>query len=132
MARMNKKANVDRHAKRANDAQGTTQGFYSRHLRAEELDSLGPASSESLDGEIGLTRIAARRILQLLAEVESPEDKLDLLKAMTVASVRVGSLLKARRYLASTENDLVDAILSALSDLGAEEEKAKAHPPPLV
>jgi hypothetical protein len=98
-----------------------THGLYARHYAPEELQALAEAS-QNLDGEIELTRVATRRILALLDEAQTPEEKLALLNAMTQASMRVASLFKTQKFLAGESDGLTDALAQALAEV-AEESK---------
>ena len=50
-------------------------GFYTRHRRADEAAELQEPSSQTLDGNVALTRMAARWILELLEAERTVEGK---------------------------------------------------------
>ena len=53
----------------------------------DELEELAEATVANLNGEIGLTRVAARRVLGLLDEAESDFERVALLNAITMAAM---------------------------------------------
>lgn len=95
-------------------------GFYAKHFKTDELQELAEATAQNLNGEIGLSRIAARRVLALLDEVESAEEKVALLNAITMAAMRVASLLKTKKYLSGNGDDMGAALQEALKDVSLE------------
>lgn len=97
-------------------------GFYAKHFKSDELQALADATAETLNGEIGLTRIAARRVLGLLDEARTPEEKVALLNAISMAAMRVASLLKTKRYLSGDGSDMGAALQEALKDVALEVE----------
>jgi hypothetical protein len=101
-------------------------GFYAKHFRSDELAELAQATTASLNGEIGLTRVAARRVLALLDEAERADDpvgsKVALLNAISMAALRVASLLKTKKYLSGNGDDMGAALQEALKDVAEETE----------
>lgn len=95
-------------------------GFYAKHFRSDELAQLAEATTQNLNGEIGLSRIAARRVLGLLDEVETPEEKAALLNAITMAAMRVASLLKTKKYLSGDGEGVGAALQEALKGVALE------------
>lgn len=98
-------------------------GFYAKHFKSDELAQLADATAQNLNGEIGLSRIAARRVLGLLDEVETPEEKAALLNAITMAAMRVASLLKTKKYLSGDGDGVGVSLQEALRDVALEVEK---------
>ncbi len=101
-------------------------GFYAKHFKTDELAALAEATAGTLNGEISLARIAARRVLGLLEEAGTPEEKVALLNAITMAAMRVASLLKTKKYLSGDGDDastsLSTALQEALKDVALETE----------
>jgi hypothetical protein len=95
-------------------------GFYSKHMRADELTDLAKVTAQNLNGEIGLTRVAARRVLALIDEAKTTEEKVALLNAITMAAMRVASLLKTKNFLAGSNDDMGAALQEALKDVALE------------
>ena len=81
------------------------ESFYTKHYSADEKQGLTGALVRNLDGEIGLTRVAARRVLGLLSGSENVRESAALVNAMTMAAMRVALLLKAEKYLAVGGDD---------------------------
>lgn len=97
-------------------------GFYAKHFRTDELTELAEATVQTLNGEIGLTRVAARRVLALLDEAEDPQERVALLNAITMAAMRVASLLKTKKYLSGDGSDMGSALQEVLKDVALETE----------
>lgn len=95
-------------------------GFYAKHFRSDELEGLADATIQNLNGEIGMTRVAARRVLALLDETEDAKERIALLNAITMAATRVASLLKAKKYLTGNGDEMGAALKEALRDVALE------------
>ena len=120
-------------------------GFYAKHFRADELAELaaatdpesmtpdvspgtrlrGPTARVSpgaqLNGEIGLTRVAARRVLALARRGAGPPKRRSaLLNAISLAAMRVANLLKAKKSLGGNGDNVTDALQQALADVALE------------
>jgi hypothetical protein len=98
-------------------------GFYAKHFKADELQELADATAVNLNGEIGLTRVAARRVLALLDEAEDADQRVALLNAITMAAMRVASLLKTKKYLSGDGDDMGAALSEALKDVALETQR---------
>jgi hypothetical protein len=101
-------------------------GFYAKHFRSDELAELAQATAANLNGEIGLTRVAARRVLALLDEAESAVEKVALLNAISMAAMRVASLLKTKKFLSGNGDDMSAALQEALRDVALETEYGRS------
>jgi hypothetical protein len=98
-------------------------GFYAKHFNSDELAELAElaeATTANLNGEIGLTRVAARRVLALLDEALDAEERVALLNAITMAAMRVASLLKTKKYLSGDGDEMGAALQEALKDVALE------------
>lgn len=92
-------------------------GFYAKHFRHDELAALAETTAQNLNGEIGLSRVAARRVLALLDDAENAQERVALLNAITTAAMRVASLLKTKKYLSGESDDMGAALQEALGSL---------------
>lgn len=94
-------------------------GFYSRAFLHKELADLDEDNS-GLEAEVKLTRVALRRVAELMQRKRNVEDVCALMSAIGVGAMRVGSLLKIKRYL-SGEGDSNASALEAMIKAVAEE-----------
>lgn len=102
---------------KAGNLNALKHGFYAKHFKADELQELAEATVATLNGEIGLTRVAARRVLALIDEAENAQERVALLNAITMAAMRVASLLKTKKSLSGDGDDLNAALQEALKSL---------------
>lgn len=93
------------------------QGFYARLYRSGELADLDAMLAEGLQEEITLLRVATRRVIETLAEFETPKEAVATLGALGLAATRLASLLRTQKLLDSETQNTSAALSQALSDV---------------
>jgi hypothetical protein len=99
-------------------------GFYSRAFKTLELGDLDAALGQGLADEIAMLRVATRRLFQTfqLDRLESldPEQAVNLLSALGLASIRLGSLMRVQTLLSGSSDPVSSALAEALAEVQKE------------
>lgn len=99
-----------------------THGFYGRYYSAEEMEALSGDVEDSLDGEIGVVRVALRRSLRVLEDDGADPALVVALVPLVYAGGRtVARLLRDRKLLSGDDQaSVMRELADALEELGAE------------
>ena len=96
-------------------------GFYARAYKTGELADLDAILSEGLRDEITMLRVATRRVIDFIAEFETPKEATATLGALGLAATRLATLLRTQKILdgeQSTSTVLSQALAEVVKELG--------------
>ena len=120
----------DPHRGKSDILSAAQSGFYSKTFTHPECNDLEAMLAEGLSDEIALMRVAIRRVAELANETgedseqqssaQALEQAVDVLRALGLASIRLGSLLKIQNTIVGDENSTARAINQALTELTEE------------
>ncbi len=101
------------------EPQSEAELFYNRRFSSEELKALvGLALDRSLNGEVAITRVAIRRILNQLEEELGPEETAHLATLLFNGARTIAQLLRAQRALSGEAAEGISgAMAQALDEL---------------
>jgi hypothetical protein len=94
-------------------------GFYSRLFRAGENDDLRHDIA-GLEHEITLLRVMIRRTMQLADGIDDLNEATRVLYALSAASSRLASLVRAQKYVKPNRTHLADEISIAIQEVNQE------------
>jgi 2-hydroxychromene-2-carboxylate isomerase len=102
------------------DRRTPQQGFYGRSFQESELADL--ITQEDLDpglrDEIDMLRVMTRRLFELANGIDDPQECIDTLRALGLASTRLAALLKTQDALAKNRpSEALEAIQSAIGEV---------------
>ena len=83
-------------------------GFYSKHFQKSELKDLEKIGD--LQEEIQMLRVVTRRLLEAARECKDVGELSNLLNTLGLATTRVGGLMKTRKFLGGSEENVLDMI----------------------
>lgn len=99
-------------------------GFYSRQFRSRECIDLDALLSIDLTDEIHLLRILIRRAMELSENTEDIDECLAVLKATSMASARITTMLRVQKLLGQA-GDINELISRAIADVVQELDLAR-------
>ena len=105
-------------------------GFYARHLRPSEIKDLQETSTTSVEEEIAMQRIVARRIVECLEQAQGPVEVADLGKALATVVNSLGRLIRIQNMIAGPQSEAEATFLEALEAVHRELNIDNCNPPP--
>lgn len=91
-------------------------GFYSRIFQDRESLDLEAILDSDLKDEIAMLRVMIRRVLRYAEDVESLDEAVHLLRAISVGSGKLATLLRVQKLL-SGSSEASDAVSEALTQI---------------
>ena len=121
-AKPRKPRGTKRHGAQPDNLNALKHGFYSRHFRGVESDDLDTTAArlDTIDDEIQLVRVAARRVFERFEVALDAETQVVLLDALGSASGKVASLLKTKKFLTGDAHGLDSALEQVLTEVAEE------------
>jgi hypothetical protein len=90
-------------------------GFYSRQLRPSEIKDLqGIQTPASLEPEIEMQRVVARRIMDMIKRNPAPDELSDLSKALATVVNCLNRLVRTQKYLGNAVSEDEETFLRVL------------------
>jgi hypothetical protein len=84
-----------------------------------ETDGLKPIASSDLLNEVAMLRVTMQRVFDLGKGAESPQEVIEVLKALGIAASRLAGLIKVQRDIAGND-PIAEAITQALAEVNKE------------
>lgn len=105
----------------AGNSNALKHGFYSRSFREIEYEDL-ESLRLSLEDEIAAARVSARRMFELIEDVEDTREKLNAFSMFSSHLLKIGSLVRAESVLAGGSSDISQSLTTALSSVMKEKD----------
>ena len=100
---------------------GQKPGFYAGELHPGEMDDLEAARTTGLLEEIAMLRMTMRRTMAMARDLEKLDELLEVLKALSAASGRLASLVRAQVEVSGKRGSEMEALLErTLAEITAE------------
>jgi len=105
-------------------------GFYARHLRPSEIRDLQEISTTSLQEEIAMQRIVARRIVECFEKAQRPAEVVHLARTLSSVVNSVCRLVLIQNMLAGLNSESEVTFLEALEAVHRQLNIDGCNPPP--
>ena len=109
-------------------------GFYSRRFRSTDLNDLDTHNFSGLQDEITMLRVFIRGVVERSAEVESLDESIYLLRALSLATIGLTRLIRTQQLFGTPRDDFLKLIQTIAGDilLGDELDTAPPATPQVV
>ncbi len=94
-----------------------THGFYARDFTNIESEDLEAVLREGLQDEIAMLRVSLRRLFRLAKQCEDVDAATKALLSLSRASGQLANLLKTQKLLTGKNNNMDEAISTAISQV---------------
>ncbi len=112
-----KKASQRKRGGQPGNLNALKHGFYSRQFSNQEGGDLDRAETGGLQDEIKMLKVATRRLFELAAGCQDPDELVSVLNALGLASTRLAGMIKTQDWLGSQHNEFDEAFRTALSEV---------------
>jgi hypothetical protein len=102
------------------NANALKHGFYSPRFNAGELRDLDTFPANNLQDEILMLRVFIRRVLDRSDQLDSPNDYISMLRALSLATRSITSLLRAHQLLGGDTNEISKLLSQAITEVNEE------------
>jgi hypothetical protein len=113
-------SNTTRRGAPAGNLNAVKHGFYSSRFKKTERNALDSNEFPGLTQEIAMLRLFIRRVVQESAQIQDYILLLETLRVISLASSSLSHLAKTHTLLASSNNDVAEALSQAITEVLAE------------
>ena len=113
-------SNPPRRGAPAGNLNAVKHGFYSSRFKKAERNALDSNEFPGLSQEIAMLRLFIRRVVQESANIQDYILLLETLRVVSLASSSLSHLCKTHTLLASSNNDVAEALSQAIQEVLAE------------